>query len=80
MKSVKKAYLVAMALVAGLSVATLQSCKMGCVHGSGHQISENRKLGDFTKIDIAGDKPATSAIATKYAFFTDFIFLGFCFH
>jgi len=42
-------------LVAGFAVAaSISSCMFNCVHGSGHQISETRKVSDFTRLDISG--------------------------
>lgn len=33
----------------------LSSCHMGCIEGSGKSITENRKITNFSKIDLAGD-------------------------
>lgn len=41
-------------IVAVMFMALLSSCVFKCVHGSGHQVSENRKVSDFTKIEISG--------------------------
>ncbi|QKJ29849.1 DUF2807 domain-containing protein [Mucilaginibacter mali] len=42
-------------LLAGLACVTaFSSCMMNCVHGSGNQITESRKVADFTSIDISG--------------------------
>ncbi|HTH82188.1 MAG TPA: head GIN domain-containing protein [Mucilaginibacter sp.] len=50
----KKIYLALIITVAGISVLLLNSCKMGCVKGSGKQTSETRKVNEFTRIDISG--------------------------
>lgn len=50
----KKAYLTALTLFAGISLLLLASCKLHCVKGSGKEITENRKVADFTKLDISG--------------------------
>src|ERR1700712_4500509 len=52
----KRPYLNILLLVAAICVAAvLPSCKFGCVHGSGHHVSETRKMAGFTKLDISGD-------------------------
>jgi len=40
-------------LLAAISLGSLSSCKFHCIQGSGHQITENRKPGDFTRIDVS---------------------------
>jgi hypothetical protein len=55
MKTIKKVYVVALLLMACGGLAMLQSCRLGCAHGSGHQLSETRKMGEFSKIEISGD-------------------------
>ncbi len=35
-------------------VATLPSCHIGCIKGSGKEINENRIVGSFSKLDISG--------------------------
>jgi hypothetical protein len=50
----KKTYLKILTTIAGISLMLLSSCSFRCEHGSGHQVSETRKLGNFTKIDISG--------------------------
>lgn len=50
----KKIYLNAILFIAVISLTILSSCRFNCVKGSGHQVSENRKVTDFTKIDISG--------------------------
>jgi len=49
----KKITLNLFVLVAVMSVAVLSSCRFG-VRGSGNVIVENRKVGDFTKLDVSG--------------------------
>ncbi len=49
----KKITLNLFVLVAVMSVAVLSSCRFG-VRGSGNVIVENRKVSDFTKLDISG--------------------------
>jgi hypothetical protein len=50
----KKAYLSTLLVIAGLGVASLSSCEDNCIQGSGHQVTETRKVVDFKKIDISG--------------------------
>jgi len=50
----KKLYSAAILGVAALSLSVLSSCRFGCVRGSGHQITENHKVSDFTGLDISG--------------------------
>ncbi|MBS1522570.1 MAG: DUF2807 domain-containing protein [Bacteroidetes bacterium] len=50
----KKLYSIVILCVAVLSLSVLSSCRFGCVKGSGHQITENHKVDDFTKLDISG--------------------------
>ena len=50
----KKIHLAILALVAGVALAGLSSCRFSCVHGSGHQISEDRKVGSFKAVSISG--------------------------
>jgi hypothetical protein len=50
----KKIYLSAILFIAAISITALSSCRFGCVHGSGRQVSESHKLTDFTKIEISG--------------------------
>ena len=50
----KKLYSTAILCVAALSLSILSSCRLGCVKGSGHQITENHKASDFTRLDISG--------------------------
>jgi hypothetical protein len=51
MKRIKIAILI---LLAGISLYSLSSCNINCVHGSGNQKSEDRKAGDFSRISISG--------------------------
>lgn len=41
-------------LLAGIALLGFSSCMFNCVHGSGSQTSENRKVSDFSRIDISG--------------------------
>jgi hypothetical protein len=41
-------------LLAGVGLAGLSSCNFNCVRGSGHQVTETRKVDDFTRIEISG--------------------------
>ncbi|HEY9003054.1 MAG TPA: head GIN domain-containing protein [Mucilaginibacter sp.] len=50
----KKLYSTVILGVAALSLSVLSSCRFGCVKGSGHQITENHKVDNFTKLDISG--------------------------
>ena len=50
----KKLHLTIFTLVAGVALAGLSSCRFSCAHGSGHQQSEDRKVGSFKSISIAG--------------------------
>ena len=40
-------------LAAGI-VLTLSSCDQSCIVGSGNQVTETRKVSDFTKIEVSG--------------------------
>jgi hypothetical protein len=44
----------AILMLAGIALTGLSSCMLNCVHGSGHQQTENRKVNEFSKIDISG--------------------------
>jgi predicted short-subunit dehydrogenase-like oxidoreductase (DUF2520 family) len=37
------------------SSAIISSCHIGCIEGSGKLVTENRKISNFSKIDIAGN-------------------------
>ncbi|MGN6639414.1 MAG: head GIN domain-containing protein [Mucilaginibacter sp.] len=50
----KKTYSIAILFAAIGTAALLSSCKMKCVKGSGHQITENHKVNDFTRLNISG--------------------------
>jgi hypothetical protein len=50
----KKIQLAILVFVSGLTVAALSACHFRCVHGSGNQVSENRKVGEFTRVSISG--------------------------
>jgi len=49
----KKLQLFILLLTAVTTLGSLSSCRFRCVHGSGNQITENRKVGDFTKIEVS---------------------------
>ena len=49
----KKLQLPIFVLIGIISIACLSSCRFHCIRGSGNQITENRKPGDFTKIDVS---------------------------
>ena len=49
----KKTYL-ALTIIAVLAFTGLSSCMLNCVHGSGNQASEDRKVGDFSRISVSG--------------------------
>ena len=49
----KKLQLPIIILIAAFSIGSLASCRFHCIRGSGHQITENRKPGDFTRIDVS---------------------------
>jgi hypothetical protein len=50
----KKTYLFSIVFIAALAVATLPSCRFKCIKGSGHQVTENHKIGNFTRLKISG--------------------------
>lgn len=37
-----------------VALSSLTACQFSCIRGSGHQATENLKVGDFTRLDIAG--------------------------
>jgi hypothetical protein len=41
-------------LGAGIVISSLSACMFNCVHGSGKQASETRKVGNFNKLTISG--------------------------
>jgi len=49
----KKLQLLIFFLIAAISLGSFSSCRFHCIRGSGHQITENRKPGDYTKIDVS---------------------------
>jgi hypothetical protein len=51
----KKSILNLVLFIAGISLVLLSSCRLNCVRGSGNQVSETRKVGDFAKIDVSGE-------------------------
>jgi len=50
----KKIYFALYLLVAIICTTGLQSCRFNCVHGSGNEISETRKFGEFDRISVSG--------------------------
>jgi len=50
----KRIKITILALLTGLTLAGLSSCNFDCVEGSGHQQSEDRKVGEFSRISISG--------------------------
>jgi len=50
----KKIQFIAMVIIAAATAGSLSSCLLHCVHGSGHQVSEDRKVGEFSRISISG--------------------------
>jgi hypothetical protein len=50
----KRIHLAALASIAGIVLLCLSSCMFHCIHGSGHQASEDRKVSDFSRISISG--------------------------
>ncbi|GAA4087862.1 head GIN domain-containing protein [Mucilaginibacter panaciglaebae] len=49
----KKAFQTAVVLFGGIFLMT-SSCKTECLRGSGHVVTEKRKVADFTKLEISG--------------------------
>lgn len=41
-------------VLAGVVLISLSSCNFACVKASGNQVSENRKVSDFTRIEVSG--------------------------
>ena len=54
----KKIYL-AVIIVAAITLSGLSSCVFNCVHGSGHEISEDRKVTDFNELSVSGNYKVT---------------------
>ncbi len=50
----KKIYITTIVVTIAAIAFGLSSCRLHCVKGSGNQISENRKVGNFSKLDISG--------------------------
>ncbi|MDB5138835.1 MAG: hypothetical protein JWR12_751 [Mucilaginibacter sp.] len=50
----KRIQITILALIAGISLFGFSSCMINCVHGSGHEQSEDRKVGDFKRMTISG--------------------------
>ncbi|WP_214070250.1 head GIN domain-containing protein [Mucilaginibacter sp. dw_454] len=49
------AFKTTLTLITGISMLALASCKPGCLKGSGNVVTENRKVTNFSKLDISGD-------------------------
>jgi len=49
----KNAFQIAFCIITPLSLM-VPSCKTACTKGSGHIITEKRKVADFTKLDVSG--------------------------
>jgi len=50
----KKTYLLSILFIALLAVAILPSCRFKCTKGSGNHVTEQRKVGNFSRINISG--------------------------
>ena len=50
----KKTNLIPIAFIALLAIAVLPSCRFRCTKGSGHHVSENTKVSNFTRISVSG--------------------------
>jgi len=50
----KRTYLIPLIFVAAVAVAILPSCRYRCIKGSGHQVTENHKVGNFTELEVSG--------------------------
>ena len=50
----KKIHL-ALVIIAAVALGGLSACRFNCVHGSGHMVSDDRKVSDFNMISISGD-------------------------
>jgi hypothetical protein len=50
----KKFFSITIICVAAASLGLLSSCRFGCVKGSGHQVTESHKVGNFTRLEIDG--------------------------
>jgi hypothetical protein len=50
----KKIYVATLAIISVASISMLSSCRLGCVKGSGRQVTESHKVNDFTAIKISG--------------------------
>jgi len=50
----KKIHL-ALVIIAAFTLGSLSACRFNCVHGSGHMVSDDRKVSDFNMISISGD-------------------------
>jgi hypothetical protein len=42
-------------MIAAVTLCSLPACRFNCVHGSGHMVSDDRKVSDFSRITISGD-------------------------
>jgi hypothetical protein len=52
--TMKRLQFIAATILSVIAVGSFSSCMLHCVHGSGHQVSEDRKVGQFSRIDISG--------------------------
>lgn len=50
----KKTYFIPLFLVALISAILFQSCRFGCVKGSGNQVTQNFKMEKFGGIEVSG--------------------------
>lgn len=50
----KKLLLYTITFISAASLTLFSSCRMGCVKGSGHRVSETHKEGEFNRIEISG--------------------------
>jgi hypothetical protein len=55
----KKIQLAIIVFIGALAATGLSACHFRCVHGSGNMVSQDRKVGDFTRISIAGGYKVT---------------------
>jgi len=49
----KRIHLTILGLIAIAGLGSLSSCRMHCVRGSGNQITENRKVNGYTRIEVS---------------------------
>lgn len=51
----KKIYINLAFAIAAVVISVFSSCRFGCIKGSGHQVTETRKLSGFSRLSISGD-------------------------